>query len=239
MSIVMKFTTTGDGNRVPAGDTSARRIAYEYIRSHILSGEFEGAQRITAEEIAGSIGLSRMPVRQALGQLQAEGLVTLLANRGAIVTLPTVDQVRELFEMRAVLEGLAAALARKSLTDMNILELKTLNMWMENMRPDPKAWTSRHGEFHRVLAALSGRPRLTQQIEVLHASLQPIIAMHISASKVSHLAENSHLDLVEAIRSSRNSRTAENVARAHVMASADGVLAFWAARAAVPRLRPA
>jgi DNA-binding FadR family transcriptional regulator len=126
-----------------------------------------------------------------------------------------------------VLEGLAASLARKNLTDTNILELKALNMWMENVRSDPKVWVSRHVEFHRGLAAFSERSRLVRQIEVLHHSLQPVVTAYILTSKASHLAENSHLELVESVRSSRSARAAEEIARAHVMASADGVLSFW------------
>src|SRR5216684_2844518 len=82
--------------------------AGNYVREQILTGRFPVGMRLKSEEIARTLGFSRMPVRDALQQLHSEGLVSIRPNRGAIVTTLTGDEIRELFEIRAVLEGLAA-----------------------------------------------------------------------------------------------------------------------------------
>lgn len=219
---------------VPTEPTSSQ-IAYEFIRERIISGEFEGGRKITTEDVATSIGLSRMPVREALRQLASEGLVTLLPNRGARVTMPSIEQVQELFEMRAALEGLAAATARENITAEHVEELKILVMRMERSRAEPKVWIYRHGEFHDFLCGLSNRPRLVGQINQLHAALQPCVTLYIANRSVSHMAGHGHLELADAIRTSRRPETAEKVAREHALHAARGVIDFLRHREAAPQ----
>ena len=88
--------------------TSAQQQAYLFLRDQIQVGRLAGGSRIKPEDIATELGISRMPVREAIRQLDTEGLLTIRPNRGAIVTVFSADRLSELFEMRAVLEGLCA-----------------------------------------------------------------------------------------------------------------------------------
>lgn len=88
-----------------------------HLGETILSGTTSGGARIGIPDVAGKLGMSRMPVREALWQLDAEGLVTIRPNRGAVVTPLTPSDVLEIFEMRAVLEGLAVRVARPRLDE--------------------------------------------------------------------------------------------------------------------------
>src|SRR5687767_7810298 len=90
---------------------TAQEEAYTYLREAILSGHYPGGTRLDLNEIARAVRASRMPVREAIRQLDAEGLVSIRPNRGAVVTQLTADDIVELFETRAVLEGLAARVA--------------------------------------------------------------------------------------------------------------------------------
>src|SRR5277367_3122292 len=91
-----------------AGAISAQQQAYLYLREQIQAGRLKGGMRVKPEDIASEIGTSRMPVREAIRQLDTEGLLTIRPNRGAIVTILSPENLSELFEMRAVLEGLCA-----------------------------------------------------------------------------------------------------------------------------------
>src|ERR1700712_4074602 len=96
---------------------SAQQRAYQFIRGCILQGEIPGGSKINPAEIAKTLGISRMPVREALVQLDVEGLVTNRMTRGAIVTVLDPSDVEELFEMRAALESIAARYAALRCTD--------------------------------------------------------------------------------------------------------------------------
>src|SRR5690606_37515129 len=90
---------------------TAQQAAYHYIRERIISGAFPAGSKLNPAKIAQTLGLSRMPVREAILQLDAEGFANMRPNRGAIVTSLSPDGVLELFEMRSVLEALAARMA--------------------------------------------------------------------------------------------------------------------------------
>jgi len=111
---------------------AAHDEAYAHILGCLRSGRYRAGQRLIAETIAAELGSSRMPVREALNRLAAEGLVTLRANRGVTVNAPNVKEMREVFEMRAVLEGLAVRLALPRLGPADWRQIEAL---LEEMEP--------------------------------------------------------------------------------------------------------
>src|SRR5262245_56816198 len=90
---------------------SAQQEVSDFLRARILGGHFPAGHRLKTSEIAQLLGVSRMPVRDALQVLHSEGLVVLRPNRGAVVTSLTTEDIVDHFELRAVLEGLAARVA--------------------------------------------------------------------------------------------------------------------------------
>ena len=87
------------------------------VRVRIIAGELEAGTRIDQDALAAEFSVSRMPVREALRQLGAEGFVTIVPHRGAIVTALSPGEVEEIYEIRAALEGVAARHASQELTD--------------------------------------------------------------------------------------------------------------------------
>ncbi len=85
----------------------ARERAYEFLKASILEGRFNPGERLTEEHLAKELGISRTPVREALHKLESEGLIKPLATRGFIASPDSKEEIRELFEIRAVLEGYA------------------------------------------------------------------------------------------------------------------------------------
>jgi DNA-binding GntR family transcriptional regulator len=84
-----------------------RERAYEFLKNSILSGRFSPGERLTEEHLAKTLGISRTPIREALHKLESEGLIKPLATRGFVASQDSREEVEELFEIRAVLEGYA------------------------------------------------------------------------------------------------------------------------------------
>ncbi|MFD7073448.1 GntR family transcriptional regulator [Nocardioides sp. NPDC057577] len=95
-------------------------LAYEGIRRKIMEGEYQPAQRLIEQRIAVELGLSRTPVREAMRRLEAEGLVRSEPNRGAMVRSVTVDEIHDIYGLRAQLESYGAGLAAQRAQDSDL-----------------------------------------------------------------------------------------------------------------------
>ena len=127
---------------------SARQEVSDFLRSRILSGHFPVGHRLKTSEIAHLLGVSRMPVRDALQVLHSEGLVILRPNRGAVVASLTTNDIVDHFEMRAVLEGLAARVACKKPSDAVLDSLDSILGRMDRVREERRVWLEHHAAFH-------------------------------------------------------------------------------------------
>ena len=210
------------GQRFPG---TAQQLACQFLRTRILSGLYVGGDRINPTRIAEELGISRMPVREALRQLDAEGLVTIRPNRGAIVTVLTAVDVRELFEIRAALEGMAGRLAAPYLTEDVLDDLEYRRVRMDRVRDDAREWLSRHDQFHDFLCRQARRPRLAGEIARNRTAVQPYLAMYISRNQSPEMEGYGHETVIDALRSRSASRI-ESCLRDHIMRAARGVIAF-------------
>jgi DNA-binding GntR family transcriptional regulator len=98
-----------------------REKAYEYLKSSILSGRINPGKRLTEEHLAKELGISRTPIREALHKLESEGLIKPLPTRGFVASQDSKEEVEELFEIRAILEGYALRVICSRITD-SVLE---------------------------------------------------------------------------------------------------------------------
>src|SRR5262245_37476772 len=103
---------------------SAQQAAHERLRAMILSGELQAGQALRQEEIARQLGVSRLPIREALNRLATEGLVELKPRRGFYVASLDVDEIEDIFDMRALLEAHAGYLAteKRSTQDADAID---------------------------------------------------------------------------------------------------------------------
>ena len=210
---------------------------YWHLRNQILQGELVGGDRINPAVIGDQLGTSRMPVREALRQLDAEGLVTIRPNRGAIVTTLTAAEVCELFEIRAALEALAARCALPHLTDENLFDLDSIRQRMDRARGQAKLWVERHNEFHDFIVNLSQRPRLNADIKRIRNAIQPHLLLYIDVYKSTEIPGYEHTIVLDAIRS-KNAQLLELCIRDHVMSAANGVMAFLEQRQKMSGINP-
>jgi DNA-binding GntR family transcriptional regulator len=142
--------------------TIAGQVA-EWLKAEILAGERAAGTRLRQVEIAQSYGVSTTPVREALAVLQREGLVQHHPQRGAVVFLPSVDDLRHHYEIRAALEALAAA---KTAERFEAEWAPPLEAMLDEMREAPPAprYLALNQAFHTMLYAHSGRPQLVTMI---------------------------------------------------------------------------
>lgn len=211
--------------------TSAETEAYGYLLNKIRHGQLAPGTRLRAEEIATEIGMSRMPVREALRRLDADGLVILRPNRGAIVANYGGAEISEMFAIRSVLEGLAVRLATPHCGPDQLEEMYALLARMTWAERDGERWVSRHWAFHHYVCSLSGATRLVREIERLHTLLEPYLRIWLTHVEKPIDATEDHRRLIEALATGQPDE-AERAMRQHVLDTAPDVIAYLAAKPA-------
>jgi DNA-binding GntR family transcriptional regulator len=149
-------------------------IAYDAIRDGILAGRHGPGQRLIADDLAKELGVSRMPVREALHRLEVAGLVTITPHRGAVVSELSENECVEIYHVRAVLDGLATRLATPHLSGADHTRLAAL---LEEMEAGVKAEDPQHvlnvnREFHTLIWIAARAPRLRDLLENLYDASQ-------------------------------------------------------------------
>jgi DNA-binding GntR family transcriptional regulator len=206
---------------------TAQQVAYGVIRERILEGVLRGGTLLKPNLIAEELGISRMPVREALRQLDAEGLVTLRLNRTAVVTTLTTSEIADLFDMRAALEGLTAPAVAAGVTDRVLADLERLRQAMDEARRDPREWMRCHGAFHDYLLGLCGRRRLAEEITRLRATLQPYLRLYIDVHRATDVPAHEHRTVLSAL-STRDVAMIEPALKEHVLSAGRDILRFVA-----------
>lgn len=149
------------------------------IQARIMSGETPAGTRLRQTQLAAEYRLSRTPIREALRKLQAEGIVELLPNQGAVVLGPTVRDIREAYELLAELEGMAAALAARSISRDQLDHLREAERLyravgeatpQDGAPPTVDAWRHAGDVFHDAVRRAADNARLRKAILDLHKS---------------------------------------------------------------------
>lgn len=200
-----------------------QQIAYEHLRDGILTGRYVARSRLKSEIVAQELGISRMPVREALRQLHAEGLVTVRPNRGAIVTSLTADDVMELFEMRAVLEALATHHAAQKATAEDYQRLTDQLRDLRKHKTDSLTWSALHDQFHDSICRLSGRERLCNQVALIRQQVLPHTRFYAGSASDPEIAGYEHDAILSAMQHDGPDAAAA-VMRAHIMQNAASIV---------------
>ena len=197
--------------------------AYNLILESILSGELSPGMRIPTEAVGERLGISRTPVRDALRRLEGDGAITIYANRGAVVAEYTKDEVIQLIEMRAVLEGLGARYALANLTQREMDEIQHLKTRMDRSAEDLGQWIVHHDAFHNYITSLSGRPLLTRQTKKIRLMLRPYFRKHHAHHQELEIPGHEHQKIIDVLAQGRASDVEQEV-REHGMANVGKVI---------------
>jgi DNA-binding GntR family transcriptional regulator len=201
---------------------NAEQWVCQNVRRWILEGSLAADTEINQQELASRLGVSRSPVRDALRRLEAMGLVTINPNQRAVVTSFTLDGMREVFEMRAALEGLAAFHAASLLTASDLIELESLADVMARL-PDVDAYLEKHELFHDRVTQRADMPRLRREVMRLREMSMPYIRLYGAGRDSAELIGESHSALVAAL--SGDPAAAGDAFAAHARAAYDQLAA--------------
>lgn len=193
--------------------TTAELVADE-LRSRIIAGEIGEGEQLLQEQLASDLGVSRIPLREAMRQLEAEGLITLTSHRGGVVSVLTMDQIRELFEIRACLESWLLTLAIPVMTNA---DFESLDAIIDEMHPGEIAhWGELNWRFHQALYAPARRDQTLQMLRRVHHNLDRYLRVQISVTSGWQKANVEHRSIVDFCRS-RDVRRAAALLDSHIM----------------------
>lgn len=201
-----------DETEGPQGQSAYRRLLAE-----IRSGQLLPGARLRETELAERLGISRTPVREAIRQLEADGLVTHQARQGATIRNLDYAEVIELYEMRSVLEGTAARLAARMASRVELAELTEINEALALSAPGAAA-QELNRQFHRTLLDAARNRFLVKTMSALQKTLMILGPTTLSETERHESAAAEHRAVIEAIAAHDGDR-AEAAMRAHVQAA--------------------
>ena len=177
-----RFRTVGD-------------MVYEVLRESIQTGVFSPGERLRQDQLAEELGVSRIPVRSALLQLETEGLITLHPFRGATVNELTIDEMRENYEIRTLLETHAMRKAATAMTPERLAELRALAEELNEITDGEEFLRTRMRFYHELYDG-DHHPQLVTLIEKLRNDAGRYW-LHRDVEYVSRPGERDHLQIIE------------------------------------------
>ncbi|WP_283136517.1 GntR family transcriptional regulator [Rhizohabitans arisaemae] len=198
-------------------DASMTQVVARQLREAIFDGVLEPGAAIRQEAMARELGVSRIPVREALRHLESEGLVTIRANSGARVAVLDFDEYAEIYKIRERLEPLALAESIGRLTEEQRAEAARLAAEVEASTGDPKAWLDADRRFHLACYAGVSTPRLLRMIVDFWNTTQRYrrILLATFSDEDFATAHVEHRLILDALRTG-NTRVGEDLIRMHI-----------------------
>lgn len=202
-------------------DHSLRGRVFQKIREDILTGDYKEHDELREVSIGEELGVSRTPVREALRQLELEGLVTIVPNKGAYVTGITPQDVHDIYKIRSLLEGLCARWATEHITGRQIEELEEIILLSEfhlrkKSAEQAEQVSELDGKFHKVLYEASNSRILEHVLSDFHKYVQMARMMSVGAKDRAERSIEEHRDILKAIKD-KDPDKAEWLANQHIM----------------------
>lgn len=204
-----------------------RHSVTENIRYAIATGRFKGGERLPERELCELTGVSRTLIREALRQLESEGLIEVVPHRGPVVATLSADQARDIYEVRIQLEGLACKLFAEKATEAQRTALKQA---FEKLRasfdiPDAMARLDAKNKFYDCLIEGSGNGALGLSLKMLNARIMLLRATSLQAPGRSRESMRELTELMEALQSG-DGEAARLAATRHVESAARAAMGF-------------
>lgn len=198
--------------------TIAQSVA-EQIREQILSREIKGGQPLRQEAIAKSFGTSIIPVREALRQLEAEGLVELKSHRGAVATELTLDKALEWINLRRLIETDLISAAIDNITEEDLANAEQILGRFDramDRRVEIDHWSDYNFEFHSTLYTPANRPETMKIVASLHKKCDRYLRLQLLSGDHIERAESEHQALIDLCRQ-RDKRAAKSLTNNHII----------------------
>ena len=220
-----RFARVLDNNAAHAQRTTPDYIA-DALRAAIYDGQFEDGEEINQVELAAYFKISRVPIREALRQLQAENLVRIIAHRRAVVVGLDPQEILELIEIRAVLEGFLVAKAGPRLDAAALQRLNDLCDEAESIRDYGYNWVLKNWDFHRTLYLPSQSKAAIAMVEQLNLRVERYVRRSGGIKRLRQAAAE-HRQILKDIER-RRFATARNRMQQHILETREQVRRYYA-----------
>jgi DNA-binding GntR family transcriptional regulator len=213
-----------DGQKDNSDKYSLRGRVFHQIREDILSGKYKENEELKETAIGLGMGVSRTPVREALRQLELEGLVNIIPNKGAYVTGITPDDVRDIYMIRSRLEGLSARLAAANISEEGLVQLEEI-LYLSDFHARKEHFDQvfeLDGKFHEGLYEASGSKMLGHLLSDFHLYVKKVRRKTISTKDRAKESNKEHMGILEALRE-HNPDKAEKLATIHIMKTIENI----------------
>lgn len=202
-------------------DNSLRGKVFRRLRDDILSGVYQENDELREISLGEELGVSRTPVREALRQLELEGLVKIIPNKGAYVTGISLKDVHDIYMIRSMLEGLCTRWATRYITEKQIEDLEEVILLSEfhlKKKGDDKAQqvSELDGKFHKVLYHASNSRILEHVLSDFHKYVKMARTMSVEEESRAEKSIEEHRAILEAIKA-KDEDLAEKLANEHIM----------------------
>ncbi|MDJ0617293.1 MAG: GntR family transcriptional regulator [Calothrix sp. MO_192.B10] len=184
------------------------------LREAIIQGVLQPGESLRQDEIAKQFGVSRIPVREALRQLEVEGLVNFYANRGAVVSALSPAEVEEIGEIRVALETTAIKLAIPNLTEFDLEKAQSI-LDAALTETDVARLGELNWEFHTTLYSPANRPRLLGIIKNLHINIERYVRLQMTKMNYVERSHKEHEQILNACRQ-KDTSTAVRLLKRHI-----------------------
>ncbi|MGB0385448.1 MAG: GntR family transcriptional regulator [Ardenticatenaceae bacterium] len=178
---------------------NTQEMIVEAMRQAILRGNLKSHQPLRQDKIAAQFGVSKIPVREALVQLKAEGLVRFKTNRGAFVSALSSSEANEIYLMRIALERIALEHAIPKLTKSDLARAESVLMVID-AEDDPTKWGELNWEFHAALYQPAKMPHLLDMIQILHRNVARYLVLYLADMDYQSKSQTEHHAILEACR---------------------------------------
>ncbi len=176
-----------------------RQKVYERLRDKIISAEILPGESISLRDLAEKFGVSLMPVREALWQLESEKIIVVESNKRIRVNSLTAKEMEEALRLRIMLESVAAERACDLMAESDIPKLRRLVENMEASKERPKIFMRRNTQFHFTIYALADSPLLSEIIERLWARVGPYVYSYVIGKQDLSRSMSSHWEIFEGL----------------------------------------
>jgi len=211
--------------KVSAGPTLRKQVA-DTLRTAVVVGALQPGERLVERVLCERIGVSRTSLREALRELENEGLVTNLPNRGLIISTLDPKIAKDIFNVRAVLEGLICRLFCEAATDAQLDECRAAFEGVRKAYQEDAAQQAIEAKtrFYEVLMAGAGNPEAERMLRSIHVRVSQLRMMSLSQPERRQASLAELHALVDAL-CARDAKHAEQLSRAHVDEAAKAALA--------------
>jgi len=203
-------------------------MVHQHLREGIFSGVLRAGQALKQDEIATRLGVSRAPVREALNQLERDGLAILRPRRGYIVASLEADEIADIFDLRMLLEAYAGRAAAKKRTLRDVAAVRKLLAAMDALTMDSPAaiaeWAALNRTFHDAIYLASGSSRLRQITANLRDTVEQYVRLDAFTAKHIGNAQAEHRLIVQAFVAGDAERVA-TLSREHCRHTRDRLIA--------------